>query len=458
MTQKKRIMVDMSATWIHHGHARLLDRVRKYIKKGRIDATLVVGLTTDEEIKRTKGYVPELRYEQREELLKAFRGVEEVVPVPWLLTQGVLEKYEIDLLVHGDDNANEVKNLLIFPRTQDIASRDLRKEALRTRVEAKNAEKPMFTPGPASLSYHALKDLIPAFGRDDSEYDEIERTVLSNTLRLTGHDHIVRMQGSATTAIDVATSNIVLGRILLLQTGYYSQRFEAIYGGKIASLPNTSLEVISYEDLDKEMNDPRQFDWVINVYTETATAFLSDIHKVRKLADSKGAKLFLDATGSINLEPYHELSDACAFSSCKGLGGLTGAGFITYKEGAVSPLNNYPKPFSLDLATYAEKKTTGPYHAICSLYSLSQNYEKITQNVAQSKAFFMKKNETILVRKPHEEPQLCTLFQSDKILLSKGVPYSPRRMQEGCKVVCHLGDMFVEEENIGDIYQNITIV
>ena len=37
----------------------------------------------------------------------------------------------------------------------------------------------------------------------------------------------------------------------------------------------------------------------------------------------------LDATASIGLEANHELSDVMAYSSCKGLFGLTGASFVS---------------------------------------------------------------------------------------------------------------------------------
>jgi len=39
----KRIMVDMSATLIHHGHIKLLKKASEHGK-------VIVGLTTDEEI------------------------------------------------------------------------------------------------------------------------------------------------------------------------------------------------------------------------------------------------------------------------------------------------------------------------------------------------------------------------------------------------------------------------
>ena len=121
---KERIMVDMSATIIHHGHIRLLKKASEY---GRV----IVGLTSDEEILSKKGYSPELKFEYRKEVLESIKYVYEVVETPWLLTERTLEEYNIDLLVHGDDNSNHIKKekLLIFPRTQGVCSSDIRQRA-----------------------------------------------------------------------------------------------------------------------------------------------------------------------------------------------------------------------------------------------------------------------------------------------------------------------------------------
>ena len=121
----KRIMVDMSATLLHHGHVRLL---RKAADLGSV----VVALTTDEEVKKTKGYTPELNYEERKEILEAFRYVDEVVPCPWLIDHEFLQKHNCELLVHGDDNSNHIpeEKLVIFPRTEGISSSGLRERVL----------------------------------------------------------------------------------------------------------------------------------------------------------------------------------------------------------------------------------------------------------------------------------------------------------------------------------------
>jgi glycerol-3-phosphate cytidylyltransferase len=122
-----RIMVDMSATLIHHGHIRLL-------KAAKALGTVVVALTTDEEVRAHKGYLPELDFEYRREVLEAIRYVDEVVPSPWLIDDAFLDEHRIDLLVHGDDNSNHVRRerLYILPRTAGVSSNMLRSRALKS--------------------------------------------------------------------------------------------------------------------------------------------------------------------------------------------------------------------------------------------------------------------------------------------------------------------------------------
>lgn len=122
----KRIMVDMSATLIHHGHVRLLRQAKEL-------GYVVVALTTDAEIRSKKGYEPELDFESRREILEAIRYVDEIVPSPWLIDASFLDRHGIDLLVHGSDNNNPLaqERLLIFPRTEGVSSSIIRGRILR---------------------------------------------------------------------------------------------------------------------------------------------------------------------------------------------------------------------------------------------------------------------------------------------------------------------------------------
>ncbi len=134
-TKRPRVMVDMSATLIHHGHVRLLHKAAQI-------GDVVVALTSDEEVKKTKGYTPELNFEERKEILLAMRDVKEVVSCPWLITNEFLEEHNCDYLVHGADNSNHIppEKLKIFPRTEGVSSSMLRERVLDCLTEM-NLEK-----------------------------------------------------------------------------------------------------------------------------------------------------------------------------------------------------------------------------------------------------------------------------------------------------------------------------
>lgn len=129
-TKRPRIMVDMSATLIHHGHIRLF---RKAAELGDV----VVALTSGAEVKSQKGYTPELNFAERKEILEAVKYVTEVVESPWLITEDFVNERHCDLLVHGSDNVNPIdpKRLVIFPRTEGVSSSTLRERVLDCLIE-----------------------------------------------------------------------------------------------------------------------------------------------------------------------------------------------------------------------------------------------------------------------------------------------------------------------------------
>ena len=100
----KRIMVDMSATLIHHGHIRILKKASEY-------GNVIAGLTTDDEITKHKGYKPEISYAHRKEVLESIKYVSEVVATPWLIDEEILDKYKIDLLNKNKKTIKKVENI-----------------------------------------------------------------------------------------------------------------------------------------------------------------------------------------------------------------------------------------------------------------------------------------------------------------------------------------------------------
>ena len=430
----KRIMVDMSATLIHHGHIRLLKKASEF-------GEVVVGLTTDEEILSKKGYQVELEFAYRKEILEAVKYVDEVVATPWQITESTLDEFDIDLLVHGDDNSNDISQdrLLILPRTQGVSSTEIRDNAQRS-ITQKNNRKLMLTPGPAVVLYENLQYLKPLFGRGDDEYTYMSESVTNWIKGLSGQDEVVSMQGSATLALELAAHSFVSGKILLVSTGYYSDRLEKL-------LPNgCELTICKYEELDTIKGN---FDWVLCAYTETSVAFKVDLESVKNKVKEFKAKLFVDATGSIGLEDNHQLADVMAFSSCKGLFGLTGASFVAFK----SDLN--PKDldtFYFNLNTQKNKMTTGPYHAIASLYGVIKKHNIFKQRVVNSKNTILEKYQEIV--RESNQPLLCTYLEGEVVPNDDSIVlYSPRSELSG-SVICHFGEI---HSNIVNINERITI-
>lgn len=130
----KKIMVDMSATLIHHGHIRLIKKAKKY-------GDLIIALTTDKQIKKFKGYAPELKYRSRKEILLEIKGVKKVVPSNWHITQKFLDKHKIDILISGNDYKKRKFNTktINFKRTDYISTTMLRNKS--SKIVKNNYEK-----------------------------------------------------------------------------------------------------------------------------------------------------------------------------------------------------------------------------------------------------------------------------------------------------------------------------
>ncbi len=122
----KNILVDMSASILHHGHINLLKKASKYGK-------VLVALTTDKEIKKKKKIYPILNFKSRAIILKSIKYVHKVIPSKWDIDDKFIKKHNISILVHGNDNNNSAKNVktIIFKRTKGVSSTNLRNKLLK---------------------------------------------------------------------------------------------------------------------------------------------------------------------------------------------------------------------------------------------------------------------------------------------------------------------------------------
>lgn len=308
-----------------------------------------------------------------------------------------------------------------------------------------NAETPLFTAGPASLAYENLAGLRPCFGRGDAAYLASSQRVLEHICALAGQEKTVAMQGSGTSAIEVMIANFLQGDVLVVKSGYYSDRLEAIARARAAR--DGFIRRVDCVNWGQIAEATGRYDWVLSVYTETSEATLVPVQDVAALAKRCGARLALDATASIGLEADHDLADVCAFSSCKGLFGLTGAGFVAH---SVAPQNGGLDMIS-DLATYAEKKTTGPYHALLSLEPILERHADHREAVVACKRDFCARFADHLMSPEAQQPLLCTALGVPLRARHPGaVLYAPRQTK-AASITCHLGEVHLGRGALGEI-------
>jgi 2-aminoethylphosphonate-pyruvate transaminase len=319
-------------------------------------------------------------------------------------------------------------------------------------VAERNQAKLLFTAGPASLLPENLTGLRPCFGRGDEDYARVELQVLDSLKAMTGHREIARMQGSASLALEIVAMNFLYGRVLVVSTGYYSDRLQWL--AESAQRRTGEINFVASLDWREMESASGKFDWIVACHTETSCALKLPIDSLHALAKRLGARLMLDATASIGLEDGHEKADVIAYSSCKGLFGLTGAAFIAFNEKPAAE----PDSLYLNLATHLEKKVTGPYHAIASLLDVLPRHDDFKAAVIENKRVFTEKMAARLSIPRSHQPALCTGVNGEITSADpRAVLYKPRGNQGG-SVVCHLGEAHLERQARGDILDVLQLV
>lgn len=322
---------------------------------------------------------------------------------------------------------------------------------LLAHITQQNSVKALFTAGPASLLEENLRGLRPCFGRGDEDYQQVEQAVLDALKQMSGHAQIARLQGSASLALEIASLNFLFGKVLVIDSGYYAQRLVSFAEAAQRLGHVDSVIVANWQDL---ANIEGKFDWIVACYTETSIGLKLPIHELRALADRADAQLFLDATASIGLESGHEQADVIAYSSCKGLFGLTGAAFIAFNQLPTQSVDG----FYLDLHTHLERRMTGPYHAIASLYEVLPQHHDLREAVFTNKAVMLQKFSGFDTHPASHQPALCTWV--DARIGShdpRAVLYAPRGISRG-SVVCHLGEAHLGKAARGEILNMLEVL
>ena len=316
-------------------------------------------------------------------------------------------------------------------------------------IKEKNNSKLLFTAGPASLSEENILGLAPCFGRNDKNYLRVEKKVLNKLKNFSGHKKIAAMQGSGSFALEVVSLNFLYGKVLIISTGYYSDRlFDLCKKAKKNFGKISKVTKVDWKNLE---NFSKKNDWVWACPTETSRGLKIPISDLKKFSKKLGAKLALDATASFGLESDHDLADVISYSSCKGLFGLTGGCFVSYNINPENKVNS----FYLDINSHLEKKMTGTYHAIQSLEKILDKHSNFKYSVIVNKKKFSNLFKNKLIYATKNQPLICTyvdckLYTKDKRVIF----YKPRTNLKG-SIVAHLGEVHLSKSAKGKILEKI---
>lgn len=84
----------------HIGHLNILKKSKEYCDY------LIVGVSTDEVVEQYKGRKPVIPFEERLEIVNSIKFVDLAVPQETMDKLEALEKYNFDVMFHGDDWKN----------------------------------------------------------------------------------------------------------------------------------------------------------------------------------------------------------------------------------------------------------------------------------------------------------------------------------------------------------------
>ncbi|EGQ7899946.1 glycerol-3-phosphate cytidylyltransferase [Vibrio parahaemolyticus] len=112
----------------HVGHIRLLKRLQSLGDK------LVVGLSTDE-FNRKKGKQSFFSYNERSEILRSCKYVDDVFPEEnWDQKKDDILKYKANIFAMGDDwkgkfdELNDICEVVYLPRTKEISTTEIKRK------------------------------------------------------------------------------------------------------------------------------------------------------------------------------------------------------------------------------------------------------------------------------------------------------------------------------------------
>ena len=277
-----------------------------------------------------------------------------------------------------------------------------------------NAARILLTPGPLTTRHSVKHAMLTDHCTWDDTYKAITTSVLDDITYISANNDYatVLLQGSGSYAVE-AMINSLCGeneKILFLVNGEYGRRMLTIAdnsGKDYECLVFDMTRPIDVSVVKERLKKDPNIAVVIFVHCETTTGIMNPLADLTKLAESYGAKVFVDAMSSF---AAYEIDmpgldiDALAASSNKCLEGLPGLAFVVAKKTLIEESCGNSVSHSLDLfdqyqGLYAgggKFRFTSPTNVLLALRQAIDEYKKEGGLIARKKRYM--ENNEILVR------------------------------------------------------------
>jgi len=231
----------------------------------------------------------------------------------------------------------------------------------------------LLNPGPATTS-DSVKNaqIIPDICPREEEFTEVMDEIRENLVKIVqgGEDYAcILFGGSGTAAMDSVINSAVQGKLLIINNGYYGQRFIDI--AKAYNIDYTELKFdmdkeIEINKIEEELQKNSEIKYIAVVHHETTTGILNPIKEIGQAAKKYGCIFIVDTVSSFAGAPFSVKEcniDFMMSTSNKCIHGVPGVCFVIAKKQELEKLKNKKKrSFYLDLYEqyeFFEKKETG---------------------------------------------------------------------------------------------------
>ena len=229
-------------------------------------------------------------------------------------------------------------------------------------VAAPAGEPVILTPGPVALPNSVVEAFrgIPLSHRSP-EFASLMVRVSQELRKLAKANYVSIMVGSGTLANDVVAAQLsrLEGQGVISAAGEFGERLfdhASRFGLRYRALRHEWGAVPDYERIERAMA-AQPGGWLWAVHCETSTGALTDLHRLKAICRSHGARLVLDSISSLGITGI-DLSDVWLASSVsgKGLASYPGLGIVFSAE---RPQPDPALPRYLDLGLHSAEAERG---------------------------------------------------------------------------------------------------